>query len=323
MANNTIVSCFLILLVILPIFGRNIVNDYDHVVEMNVKQILPTGMDIHHYNNLVINYWTPERMKSAKSIDLLSIDKIDDLEIVNHSPTTTNNKSTPRQINIPGVSPKSLTASPSVIGKLFVRLGTSDYSCSASVIVSTNGDTLFTAGQCVWNSASQTWASDVIFVPGYSDGASPYGIWVWRTVAAMNGWTLFKDYNYDVAIVLLAPSTTEQHVQDLTGSLGMTVNAPKQAQTVAYGYSSNVEQGKRLASCSGLATPATIPQVPDYQGMGLPCSLSAGSAGGPWTQDGSYQTSVNSFTLATQSNVMFGLYFGDAVLNLWEQYQRQ
>lgn len=210
-----------------------------------------------------------------------------------------------------------------MIGKLYVHLGASDYSCSASVITSENGDTLFTAAACVWDSETQTWTSNVVFVPGYSSGSAPYGTWVWRTVAAMNGWTQFTDFNYNVAIVLLAPSSTGRHVQDYTGALGLTINAQKQAQTVAYGYSSNVQQGEVLARCSGLATPANIPSDPSFLGMRLPCSVSGGSAGGPWTQDSNYQSSVNSFTLASQSNVMFGLYFGDAVLSLWERYQGQ
>lgn len=82
MANKAIFSCFLTLLVILPIFGKNIANDYDQIVETSVKQILPTGMDVDAYNNLVINYWTPERMASAKPMNLLPID----LETVKHSP---------------------------------------------------------------------------------------------------------------------------------------------------------------------------------------------------------------------------------------------
>jgi len=182
MASITTFSCFITLLIILPIFGRSIrqrnVQDYDHVVETSVKQILPMGMNISLYNDLVMNYWTPERMASAKPMNLLMIDNSSDFKTVNYSPMTVDNERTPLRVDIPGVPPKSLKAAPSVTGKLYVRIGTSNYVCSGSVIVSLNGDTVLTAGHCVWDTDSQTWASDIIFVPAYSSGSSPYGRWV-------------------------------------------------------------------------------------------------------------------------------------------------
>lgn len=126
-----------------------------------------------------------------------------------------------------------------------------------------------------------------------------------------------------MAIILLATSDKEQHIQDLTGSLGMTVNKERQAFTDAYGYPVNIKRGEELASCSDEASAADIPQLPDYQGMKLPCNMTGGASGGPWTQEGTYQTSVNSFIIIGQTDVMYGPYFGDTVLNLWEQYQKQ
>jgi hypothetical protein len=139
----------------------------------------------------------------------------------------------------------------------------------------------------------------------------------------MQGWTQYQDFNYDVAVVLLTTSSEDQHIQDLTGALGMTRNWGQQAQTDAYGYPVNIHRGEELASCSDQSTPANIPQFPDFNGMKLPCNMTGGSSGGPWTQDNDQQTSVNSFGIVGQDDVMYGPYFGDAVWDLWSAYQDQ
>jgi V8-like Glu-specific endopeptidase len=324
MAGTTTFCCFITLLIILPIFGRSIrqrnIEDYDRVVEISIKQILPMGMNISVYKDLVISYWTPERMASAKPMDLLMIDKSSGFNTVNHSPLTMGDERTPVRKVVPGVPPRSLKAAPSVVGKLYFTIGTSRYVCSGSVITSQNGDTMLTAGHCVFDTATQSWASDILFVPAYFDGSSPYGRWVWRTAAIMRGWTQ-RDFNYDVGVVLLATSDEGEHIQDLTGSLGMTINEERQANTVAYGYPVNIHRGEELASCTDESTPANIPQLPNFEGVKLPCNMTGGSSGGPWTQNSEYQTSVNSFGIVGQLDVMYGPYFGDAVYNLWNQYQ--
>jgi V8-like Glu-specific endopeptidase len=324
MAGTTTFCCFITLLIVLPIFGRSIrqrnIEDYDRVVETSVKQILPMGMNISLYNDLVLSYWTPERMASAKPMDLLMINTSSRFDTVNYSPPTMGDGRTRVPVAAPGVPSRSLKAVPSVIGKLFVRIGTSNYVCSGSAIQSVNADTVLTAGHCVWDSDRQAWASDIIFVPAYSSGSAPYGRFVWRTVAAMRGWTQNEDFNYDVAVVLVTTSDTGDHLQDLTGSLGMTRDYPQDVHTDAYGYPVNIHRGEELASCSDQSAAANIP---DYNGMRLHCNMTGGSSGGPWVQDNDQQTSVNSFGIVGLPDVMFGPHFGEAVYNLWRQYQEQ
>ncbi len=159
MVGTTTFSCFITLLTILPIFGRSIrqrnIEDYDRVVETSIKQILPIGMNISLYNDLVISYWTPERMASAKPMDLLMIDNSSGFNTVNYSPLTMGDECTFVRTVVPGVPPRSLKAVPPEIDKLYGRMGTINYVCSGSVIVSDNGDILLTTGHCVYDSSSQ------------------------------------------------------------------------------------------------------------------------------------------------------------------------
>jgi hypothetical protein len=262
-------------------------------------------------------------MASAKPMDLLMVDNSSGFNAVNYSPLAMSDECTSVRTVVPGVHPRSLKAIPSAIGKLYGRMGTGDYVCTGSVIVSENGDTLLTSGHCVYDTRSSVWASDIIFVPAYSNGSSPYGRWAWRTVAAMTGWTQEEDLNYDVAVVLLAPSSDGQHIQDLTGSLGMSRNKERQAHTYAYGYPMNIHSGEELASCSNVSTPVNITYFHNFQGLRLPCNMADGAGAGPWTQTGDYQTSVSSFRIAGEKDVIYGPYFGDAIWNFWNQYQDQ
>jgi hypothetical protein len=84
------------------------------------------GMNISQYNDLFIRYWTKERMASAKPMDLLMIDN-SSFNTMKYSPLTMSDKRRPVQAVVPGVRSKSLKAAPSVIGKLYVRMGTSNY----------------------------------------------------------------------------------------------------------------------------------------------------------------------------------------------------
>jgi hypothetical protein len=185
------------------------------------------------------------------------------------------------------------------------------------------GACLTMSAHCIWDSDTQTWTSDITFVPAYASGSDPYGTWVWRTVAAMQGWTQQRNFNYDTAVILVATSDEGQHIQDVTGSLGMTRNMPKAAYTDAYGYPVNIHQEQELVSCSDQSTAASIPQLPSFNGVRLPCNMTGGSSGGPRTQNNDEQTSVNSFGIVDLADVMFGPYFGDAVYNLWNAYQDQ
>jgi hypothetical protein len=70
-------------------------------------------------------------------------------------------------------------------GRIFWSCGETASSCSGSVIASTSGDLIVTAAHCVYDTETGQWLDTCkwIFVPGYINGTTPYGIWSPRAVA--------------------------------------------------------------------------------------------------------------------------------------------
>ena len=74
-------------------------------------------------------------------------------------------------------------------GILFISFGSQNGSCSATVVSSRNRSVILTAGHCVVQPAIEggvsppIWAGNVMFVPGYRNGARPLGTYVGAKLA--------------------------------------------------------------------------------------------------------------------------------------------
>lgn len=85
--------------------------------------------------------------------------------------------------------------------------------CTASVVNSRSGDLAITAAHCV-GGKPQT----IAFVPGYSDGKAPYGIWPVAAIYTNQAWKTSADPDDDVAFLRLAPATNGVPIEDITGA---------------------------------------------------------------------------------------------------------
>jgi len=215
--------------------------------------------------------------------------------------------------------------SPSIAGKVYFVMNGARYLCSGSVVNAPNGDCVVTAGHCMFDYATQSWASNWIFVPQYLQGSRPLGSFAWREMATLRGWTDNQDYNYDIGIVLVNPNEDGQHIQDVAGGLGITIN-PAHALTHSFGYPVNMQSGETMSNCIGTSFTPTI--LSEFSGLGLSCRMTCGSSGGPWiheydtnTQLGQ-QISVNSFIITNQPGNIYGPKFADNnILGLYNDYK--
>jgi glutamyl endopeptidase len=64
-------------------------------------------------------------------------------------------------------------------------------------------DTVATAGHCVYDRSSNTWATDVIIYPGYNGDTVPFGSCNATRLYSVKGWTQNKDPKYDYGAVKL------------------------------------------------------------------------------------------------------------------------
>lgn len=138
------------------------------------------------------------------------------------------------------------------IGALFsVRNGALDgHFCTASVVHSPHRDLLVTAAHCMVTPGSGKARRDVVFVPGYNSGRSPYGRWAVRSVVVDTHWAAHGDPDYDVAFLTTAPLGRHGRVEDQVGaeSLGFDARRGQGLTAVAVGYPWNTERPVHCAS---------------------------------------------------------------------------
>jgi V8-like Glu-specific endopeptidase len=121
--------------------------------------------------------------------------------------------------------------------------------CSASVVDSPARDLLVTAAHCVTGPASNS----IVFVPGYDDGLTPYGVWPITRVIVGQGWTSSADPDEDVAFLI-----TSGPVQETTGGERLGVGLPPGHLVSVVGYPENSNTPIRCDNVALAFSPADL-----------------------------------------------------------------
>ncbi|MDQ0093176.1 trypsin-like serine peptidase [Paeniglutamicibacter psychrophenolicus] len=270
-----------------------------------------------------MDYWTPQRMKEAKSADVLARGKSASNAPLNIGKST---KIAGRSANANKVKPnagkpsKNVAQTPvSHIGKVFFTLGGADYVCSGNAVVSANESTVSTAGHCV-NEGPGAFATRWVFVPAYENGNAPYGSFAATELVAPTQWSNDGDITYDTAFAVVSDQSGVS-LADKVGTSGVAFNQARGLTYSAFGYpAARPFNGETLQSCSGTATDDPYGQT---QSQGIPCNMTGGSSGGPWFLGGSdgFQNSVNSFGYGGIRDTMFGPYWGSVIEQAYQSAQ--
>jgi V8-like Glu-specific endopeptidase len=251
----------------------------------------------------VEEYWTAERMENAIPASKQRA----------AAPAPKAKK--PPRGNAQQIAPPYTSAPTRTNGKVFFTDGGLNYVCSGTALLSGNKSTVWTAGHCVHDGASNfhtNWA----FVPAYADGQRPYGTWTARSLLTTSGWAGGGDFSYDNGAAVVSTNGGSA-LTDVVGGRNVAFNYPRSQQYAAHGYpAASPFNGQRLWVCnSGLryndtsANPAT---------MGIDCDMTGGSSGGGWIANDAV-ASVNSYGYRTLPNVMFGPYQGSVAQSLYTQ----
>ena len=214
------------------------------------------------------------------------------------------------------------------VGKVFFTLGSRDYVCSGALVRSKHADVVITAAHCVRNGRGQ-WATYWTFVPGYNDGADPYGQYTARRFFVSPRWTGpgTGSERYDVAFVRVAPVK-------MPGSRSRGPGAPA-GLPIRFARTQTVK-ASRLAYVFG------YPALPPYTGLyanycagqaapsaGRPgslltsCAMTAGDSGGPWLTGFSPQagtgtvTAVTAFKLSGNLRTLYATVLGPSARALY------
>ena len=172
-------------------------------------------------------------------------------------------------------------------GKLFFNIGSSSYICSASLI---KRGIVVTAAHCVANYGASQFYTNWRFVPGYRNGAAPYGTatvaQAWIKTSYYNGTDGCYQYGVicpnDVAILVLNPASNGAYVGASTGWFGYGYGG--------YGFVNNQNHVTQLGYPAGLNS-ALYMQRNDSSGFVnatyssntiIGSNMDGGSSGGPW-----------------------------------------
>jgi len=119
------------------------------------------------------------------------------------------------------------------VGALFttVRGKLGQHFCTASVVGSPDGDLVITAAHCVSGSAA-----GVVFVPGYHNGAAPYGIWTVTKVYVDAAWTSSANPDDDFAFLRVTQVGSIVPIEDVTGAEQLKTGTPARQLVEVIGY---------------------------------------------------------------------------------------
>lgn len=253
-----------------------------------------------------LSYWTPERMRGATPLDLVTAHG-------EHAKLPAIARATP------GTPWTAGGAVAKTLGRVFFTTGDgAAASCSGDVVNAANHSVVVTAGHCVRNGSA--WNGAWVFVPGYHDGKRPYGTWVASVLATTPQWQDSQDTEYDVGMAVIAAQGGKR-ISDAVGAQGIAFGERRGRWVAAFGYPAEGSyNGDAQIYCTGGASGDTTGSSSD---QALACDQTGGASGGPWFTgfDGrtgvGTQYSVNSFKYADQPNYMYGPYFGTAVKDLY------
>jgi V8-like Glu-specific endopeptidase len=148
-----------------------------------------------------------------------------------------------------GQTPTATYGQTSTVGALFTLTAGGDlgaHFCTASVVNSPSGDLVLTAAHCMKGHP----AGQVGFVPDYSDGRGPYGVWTVTQVIVDQNWISSSDPDDDFAFLVVSRRGTKSDVQELTGGEVVGLGEPAGSKVEVAGYPDDENQ---LISCVNTA----------------------------------------------------------------------
>jgi V8-like Glu-specific endopeptidase len=102
--------------------------------------------------------------------------------------------------------------------------------CTASVVNSPDGDLVVTAAHCM------SGVSGVVFVPGYDNGATPYGVWPVTKIYTDRSWQASSDPDDDVAFLRVGQAGSIVPIEDVTGAEQLETGTPTRQLVEVIGY---------------------------------------------------------------------------------------
>jgi V8-like Glu-specific endopeptidase len=121
------------------------------------------------------------------------------------------------------------------VGALFDSDSSGGHFCTASVVNSPGHNVIVTAAHCLNSGNGGANKQNVVFIPAYSDGETPYAIWTPDKYFMDSRWVSNHDDKLDVAFLTLKPYEGK-NIQDVLGGNTMAFNSGYQHKVRVTGY---------------------------------------------------------------------------------------
>jgi hypothetical protein len=135
---------------------------------------------------------------------------------------------------------------PTTSGKVFfVAADGQPHWCTGTAVQSTYRNLVATAGHCVYDTITGGMLDKWVFVPGYSEGTAPWGLYVGRQAFTHYDFYAYEDYDRDFAFVTVyngvaSPAsdvlTDAGRLVDNVGAQGVSWNQPLIPSIDVFGY---------------------------------------------------------------------------------------
>ena len=295
-------------------------------------------------------YWTPERMREASPLDFAAprvelAGPLDLREVAGSGEPVSYAAVTQGDTTAPGVRTH---------GRIFGTMGGGGFSCSGTAINSPNESTVWTAAHCIWDG---TFATNLVFVPGYDVGARPFGIWAARDAYVPTNWinSGALDSRDDVGALRVQVKKrrktrrerrrcnrrfdpgpkrrrckrrrVRQTIVDKVGGRGIAFNQdPNDFTYRAYGYPAEPEprfDGEHLELCVSPYTGSDLLFPANPKPIGMECDMQGGSSGGGWViSAGRVNGNVSYGYPEVDANTFYSPYFDSFTKGFYDSIKR-
>lgn len=207
------------------------------------------------------------------------------------------------------------------IGKLFfnqLEIKSNTVKSYVASAASIGNNAIWTAGHCVHNGngLANGWSTNLVFVPGYKDGAAPYGKFTMHQLFCRTNWLQHGNpggFFEDMGAAILNP-LNGRTLSQTVGWLGFAWNFNRAQTWTSLGYPAEAPfNGQRMfQDTATYSNDGSVPGSPAPEGIG--CSMTGGCSGGPWVLglgSTNYINAHNSYRPNNQPLEIYSPYFGD------------
>ncbi len=263
-------------------------------------------------------HWTSARMRTATALS--PVLERSGRPATAQLPTRPIQSQLAPEVTAPKGTPRAVpfTGSPTT-GALFYTTGGKNHFCTASVVDSPAGDMLLTAAHCVY---WKGFATNIEYVPGYHDGAQPYGAWPVAKITVASGWQSSHNPDLDFAFLTVA-TVGRQQIQARTGGLTIGFTRWYSEKIEVIGHN---DTGAKPIRCATKSFRFRTGQMEFY------ChGFWTGTSGGPWIigynakkGTGTVFGVIGGYELGGDYEwASYSAYFGSATRSLYQQVERQ